>query len=274
MAKTKAEMELKTAYSILKDVEESKVNLQQAVDHSRAVSATDTGTFFGNLSADYKAGAGVRAAKGDILNSIGQAHQMIATAKSMNVSATLDDPDGGPPITIPELESMAYRLTSTIHGMSGDIASAKQAIHKAIELQEGEAHNHLVSGYIHESDDMQKALAAFQRAESLCEAHLQNLDDGSPAAQHLEDLLTQIKREIARVKNLLAKAKSKTVFIVLAILLGGLGVHQFYIGKTKLGGLQFVLTFLTCGIAGLWAWYEAFRAYTGKISDANGVPLR
>ena len=38
---------------------------------------------------------------------------------------------------------------------------------------------------------------------------------------------------------------------VLALLLGGWGVHKFYLGYTGAGVIQLVLTFATCGIGGL-----------------------
>ncbi len=36
---------------------------------------------------------------------------------------------------------------------------------------------------------------------------------------------------------------------MLGILLGGLGIHKFYLGYTKEGILQIVATFVTCGTA-------------------------
>jgi TM2 domain-containing membrane protein YozV len=66
-------------------------------------------------------------------------------------------------------------------------------------------------------------------------------------------------------------AKSKTVFIVLAILFGELGIHNFYIGNTKRGLIQLLVCLLTCFIAAipLWIW-GVVEAFTVK-KDANGV---
>jgi TM2 domain-containing membrane protein YozV len=68
-------------------------------------------------------------------------------------------------------------------------------------------------------------------------------------------------------------AKSKTLFIVLAILLGELGIHNFYIGNTKRGIIQLLVSVLTCFIGALpmWVW-AVVEAFTVK-KDAQGAPL-
>ena len=43
----------------------------------------------------------------------------------------------------------------------------------------------------------------------------------------------------------------KTIVGILAILLGGFGVHKFILGYTKEGIIQIVVTLLTCGIGSL-----------------------
>jgi TM2 domain-containing membrane protein YozV len=65
--------------------------------------------------------------------------------------------------------------------------------------------------------------------------------------------------------------KSKTLFIVLAILFGHLGVHNFFIGNTKRGVIQLLVSLLTCGIGALPMWIWALiEAFTVK-QDAQGV---
>ncbi len=46
-------------------------------------------------------------------------------------------------------------------------------------------------------------------------------------------------------------ADKKMVAGILGILLGGFGIHKFYLGYSKEGIIQIVLTFVTCGAAGL-----------------------
>ena len=43
----------------------------------------------------------------------------------------------------------------------------------------------------------------------------------------------------------------KLIAGILAIIIGSLGIHKFILGYTKEGIIQIVLTFVTCGIAGI-----------------------
>ena len=43
---------------------------------------------------------------------------------------------------------------------------------------------------------------------------------------------------------------------VLALLLGGIGVHKFILGYTKEGIIQIVITLVTCGIGGIIPFIE------------------
>jgi|GEM_PF-493899 Predicted membrane protein len=51
--------------------------------------------------------------------------------------------------------------------------------------------------------------------------------------------------------------KSRAVAALLALLLGGIGIHKFYLGKTVLGVIY--LVFFWTGIPGLIAWVEGMR---------------
>src|SRR4051812_1103746 len=46
--------------------------------------------------------------------------------------------------------------------------------------------------------------------------------------------------------------KSKIIAGLLQIFLGGFGIGRFYLGDTKTGIWQIVVTVLTCGIGSLW----------------------
>jgi TM2 domain-containing membrane protein YozV len=72
-------------------------------------------------------------------------------------------------------------------------------------------------------------------------------------------------------------ARSRVVAGVLGILLGGLGIHRFYLGYTWIGILQIVVTILTFGLGHLWGLVEGVLylvSRTGYYSvDADGRPL-
>jgi TM2 domain-containing membrane protein YozV len=77
-------------------------------------------------------------------------------------------------------------------------------------------------------------------------------------------------------------AKSRMVAGVLALFLGYLGVHNFYLGHTGKGIAQLLLTtvgwillFTGPMIAGLWSFIEALQLFLGsKNVDAKGIRLK
>lgn len=65
---------------------------------------------------------------------------------------------------------------------------------------------------------------------------------------------------------------------ILAILIGALGIHNFYLGFTGKALAQLLMTVLSCGLLGIvseiWAIVEGIQILTGSINvDARGVPL-
>lgn len=73
--------------------------------------------------------------------------------------------------------------------------------------------------------------------------------------------------------------KSKVAAGVLGILLGSLGIHNFYLGYTGKAVAQLLITVLTLGIGsiitGIWGLVEGIMILTGSINvDGKGVPLR
>ena len=71
-------------------------------------------------------------------------------------------------------------------------------------------------------------------------------------------------------------SKSKVTAGILGILLGGFGIHRFYLGYTTIGVLQIVATIFTCGIAALWGFIEGILILVGSsiTHDSAGYRLR
>ena len=68
-------------------------------------------------------------------------------------------------------------------------------------------------------------------------------------------------------------AKSKTAYVLLAIFLGELGIHNFYAGYTSKAVTQLLISVLTCGY-GCWiSWIWAIIECSSVKTDANGVPF-
>jgi len=68
-----------------------------------------------------------------------------------------------------------------------------------------------------------------------------------------------------------ANQKNRTVYIILAIFLGGLGVHNFYAGRTGIGVAQLLITIFSCGTVPIWLW--AIVEACIVTTDGNGVPM-
>lgn len=67
--------------------------------------------------------------------------------------------------------------------------------------------------------------------------------------------------------------KSKIIAGLLQILIP-LGIGRFYVGDTKTGVWQLVVTILTCGVGALWPFIDGILMLVGDSRDAQGRPLR
>ncbi|MHA7305243.1 TM2 domain-containing protein [Arthrobacter sp. TMN-49] len=75
--------------------------------------------------------------------------------------------------------------------------------------------------------------------------------------------------------------KSKIVAGILGILLGSLGIHNFYLGKTKIALIQLLVSVLSLGFLapfmGIWGLVEGILILVGNEgyrTDAKGIPLK
>ena len=69
--------------------------------------------------------------------------------------------------------------------------------------------------------------------------------------------------------------KSRIAAGLLGIFLGGLGIHNFYLGYTDKGIAQVILFVLCCGIpSSIWGFIEGILILCGEVrTDAEGNPL-
>jgi TM2 domain-containing membrane protein YozV len=65
------------------------------------------------------------------------------------------------------------------------------------------------------------------------------------------------------------RGKDKTTAGILGIVLGGFGVHQFYLGSTMTGVIEIVVTVLTCGIGALLGLVEGIMLLVMKDEEFN-----
>jgi len=69
--------------------------------------------------------------------------------------------------------------------------------------------------------------------------------------------------------------KSKMVAGLLGIFLGGLGVGRFYLGYSKIGILQLLVSVFTCGIGAIWGFIDGIMILTGNPKvDGKGIALK
>ena len=64
--------------------------------------------------------------------------------------------------------------------------------------------------------------------------------------------------------------KSFVATLILCFLLGFLGVHRFYVGKTGTG----ILMLLTLGGLGIWALIDLIVIATGGFKDSKGLKIK
>ena len=68
--------------------------------------------------------------------------------------------------------------------------------------------------------------------------------------------------------------KQKLTAGLLQIFLGGFGVGRFYTGHNGIAIAQIAVTWLTCGLGGIWPLIDGIMMLTGKVPDSLGRPLR
>lgn len=92
-------------------------------------------------------------------------------------------------------------------------------------------------------------------------------DEDRPSRRRRRDEEDEYDRPRKRKRSRRQNIESKKVAAgVLALLLGGWGIHKFYLGYTAAGIIQIVLTFITCGLGGIIPLVEGI-IYLTKSDD-------
>lgn len=68
--------------------------------------------------------------------------------------------------------------------------------------------------------------------------------------------------------------KQKLTAGLLGILLGAFGAGRFYLDQPGIAVAQIAVTWLTCGIGGIWPLIDGIMMLTGSVRDQHGRPLR
>ena len=93
--------------------------------------------------------------------------------------------------------------------------------------------------------------------------------DQKPTTQQSTNNQSSQKVEVKQAE------KSKIEAGILGIILGPIGIHNFYLGYTTKAIIQIIVTILTCSIGGLWGITEGVLILLGYIKeDADGNTLK
>lgn len=78
--------------------------------------------------------------------------------------------------------------------------------------------------------------------------------------------LKEIKKEVKGTKDASGDGKNQLTAVLLALFIGFLGIHRFYLGYIWQGVVQI----LTLGGLGVWSLIDLIRIITGDLKPKNG----
>ena len=125
-----------------------------------------------------------------------------------------------------------------------------------------------------------------ERAKAAVEALNKANSDGKITYHELTAIATDLKGEKLTLKERIAirlfgkkiaskvtaaaakgdGGKSQVIALILVLVVGGLGIHRFYLGYTWQGIVQL----LTLGGCGIWALIDLIRIITGDLKPKDG----
>jgi len=95
----------------------------------------------------------------------------------------------------------------------------------------------------------------------------------NPPPQASQPVIQQTEKPIFNDPYLYVSKKSRVAYIVLAVFLGELGVHNFYAGYVGRGVAQLLITILSFGLLFWISWIWAFIELCVMTHDGRGVPF-
>lgn len=84
--------------------------------------------------------------------------------------------------------------------------------------------------------------------------------------KEIKTLVKEAKKNNMPAAQAEGEGKSQVVALILAALVGALGIHRFYLGYTGIGIAQL----LTLGGCGIWALIDLVRIITGDLKPKDG----
>lgn len=113
----------------------------------------------------------------------------------------------------------------------------------------------------------------------LCDECVAKANTSNSGNEHFEVVSEVRTQGNTYANNTNLNAKSKLAAGLFGIFLGGLGVHNFYLGYTGKAVAQLLLSLLSCGllswVSSIWGLIEGILIISGSIDkDGQGNPLR
>lgn len=92
------------------------------------------------------------------------------------------------------------------------------------------------------------------------------VEQATPASGNITTTVVEKANDDLSSPAAAAGGKSQVTALILVALIGGLGIHRFYLGYTWQGVVQL----LTAGGCGVWALIDLIRIITGDLQPKDG----
>ncbi|MGR9044523.1 MAG: TM2 domain-containing protein [Gammaproteobacteria bacterium] len=132
-----------------------------------------------------------------------------------------------------------------------------------------------------ESFDLDRQTGVIKSGGSFYEFHLdawtspETPEAGDDVKFELEDDTVKVVALVGAYLDPNKPVKSRWTAAILALFLGGIGAHRFYLGYYGIGLAQLALTVLTVGYGVVWGFIEFALLVTKNFNlDAKGRPLK